>query len=91
MLLSNREEEAGLISPPLRRHNALGPQRMPQFIQFTAAALSLNGIRQQIKSLCHTAEGCAARSCLELHLKSGNQMICPDNFYGKPQTSYASG
>lgn len=41
-------------------------------------------------SLCHTVEGCAARSCLELHLKPGNQMICPDNFCGKPQTSYAS-
>lgn len=41
-------------------------------------------------SLCHTVEGCAARSCLELHLKPGNQMICPDNFGGKPQTSYAA-
>lgn len=42
-------------------------------------------------SLCHTAEDCVARSCLELHLKPGNQMICPDNFCGKPLTSYASG
>jgi hypothetical protein len=42
-------------------------------------------------SVCHTAVGCAAQSCSELHLKPGNQMMCPDNFCGKSQTSYMSG
>lgn len=80
--LSNREEEAGLISPPLGNLPTPGPQRMSQFIQFTATRIKPEWHLVADKvSLSHTAEGYVARSCLKYILKpGGNQMICPDNF-----------